>query len=163
MKNRFFPCPDQLKYTVIGQRLLTRPSSQPCMETEEFNLLQKMLNAIGEERYKDAAEVKVKLSHLIQNGIAPSYKTLILNKESTTMTTTATGISDETTTGVSEDYTTPSLPRDSGLEAIQCGNASPGIQVPQDADGHWRDWIPSYRLVENGLGTLQGSHLSSNF
>ncbi|KAF7123496.1 hypothetical protein RHSIM_Rhsim12G0084600 [Rhododendron simsii] len=56
------------------------------------------------------------------------FHLLIEDKESTTMTTTATGISDETTTGVSEDHTTPSLPRDSGLEAIQCGNASPGIQ-----------------------------------
>ncbi|KAE9457007.1 hypothetical protein C3L33_11081, partial [Rhododendron williamsianum] len=40
---------DGLLFTEMDQ-----PSSQPCIETEEFNLLQKMLNAVGEERYKDA-------------------------------------------------------------------------------------------------------------
>ncbi|KAH7849069.1 hypothetical protein Vadar_012493 [Vaccinium darrowii] len=43
---------------------LDRPSSQPCIETMEFNLLQSMLNAVVEERYKDAAELKAKLTQL---------------------------------------------------------------------------------------------------
>ncbi|KAJ7966787.1 bifunctional nuclease 2-like [Quillaja saponaria] len=34
---------------------LDRPSGQPCLETKEFNLLHNMLNAVVEERYKDAA------------------------------------------------------------------------------------------------------------
>jgi len=43
---------------------LDRPNSQPCIETKEFNLLQSMLNAVVEERYKDAAELKAKLTQL---------------------------------------------------------------------------------------------------
>ncbi|KAG5543147.1 hypothetical protein RHGRI_016034 [Rhododendron griersonianum] len=45
---------DGLLFTEMDQ-----PSSQPCIETEEFNLLQKMLNAVGEERYKDAGVLRV--------------------------------------------------------------------------------------------------------
>ncbi|KAJ7957784.1 bifunctional nuclease 2-like [Quillaja saponaria] len=45
-----FPGSDGLLFTELD-----RPSGQPCLETKEFNLLHNMLNAVVEERYKDAA------------------------------------------------------------------------------------------------------------
>ncbi|XP_028766044.1 bifunctional nuclease 1 isoform X2 [Neltuma alba] len=41
---------------------LDRPSSQPCAETQEFNLLHNMMKAVVEERYKDAALWRDKLN-----------------------------------------------------------------------------------------------------
>uniref|UniRef100_A0A7N0TZR2 BFN domain-containing protein n=1 Tax=Kalanchoe fedtschenkoi TaxID=63787 RepID=A0A7N0TZR2_KALFE len=41
---------------------LDKPSGQPCSETEEFDLLRNMLIAADEERYKDAAEWRNKLT-----------------------------------------------------------------------------------------------------
>ncbi|XP_042441122.1 bifunctional nuclease 2-like isoform X1 [Zingiber officinale] len=43
---------------------LDRPDGQPCMETEEFGLIQNMLNAAIEERYKDAAQWRDQLLQL---------------------------------------------------------------------------------------------------
>ncbi|KAL6995718.1 Bifunctional nuclease 2 [Sarracenia purpurea var. burkii] len=43
---------------------LDRPSSQPCIETKEFNLMRNMLDAVVEERYSDAAEWRDKLTQL---------------------------------------------------------------------------------------------------
>lgn len=36
---------------------LCRPTGQPCIETEEFDLVRNMTIAIGEERYQDAGIV----------------------------------------------------------------------------------------------------------
>lgn len=41
---------------------LDEPSGKPCLEAEEFSLLQSMLKAAGEERYKDAASWRDKLN-----------------------------------------------------------------------------------------------------
>lgn len=43
---------------------LDRPSSKPCIEATEFNLLRNMLDAAGEERYQDAAQWRDKLMQL---------------------------------------------------------------------------------------------------
>ncbi|XP_057428285.1 bifunctional nuclease 1-like [Lotus japonicus] len=43
---------------------MDRPNGQPCVETEEFNLLHNMLKAVGEERYKDAALWRDRLNQL---------------------------------------------------------------------------------------------------
>ncbi|GAB2267686.1 Bifunctional nuclease 2 [Dionaea muscipula] len=43
---------------------LDRPNGQPCTETIEFNLLRNMLDAAGEERYKDAAQWRDELTRL---------------------------------------------------------------------------------------------------
>ncbi|XP_019415390.1 PREDICTED: bifunctional nuclease 1-like [Lupinus angustifolius] len=41
---------------------MDRPSGKPCTETKEFNLLHKMLKAVVEERYQDAALWRDKLN-----------------------------------------------------------------------------------------------------
>lgn len=41
---------------------LDRPSGQPCIETKEFNLVRNMLIAAVEERYRDAAQWRDKLT-----------------------------------------------------------------------------------------------------
>jgi len=43
---------------------LDRPSGQPCVETKEFNLVRNMLIAAVEERYRDAAQWRDKLTQL---------------------------------------------------------------------------------------------------
>jgi bifunctional DNase/RNase len=43
---------------------LDRPSGQPCIETKEFDLVRNMLIAAVEERYRDAAQWRDKLSQL---------------------------------------------------------------------------------------------------
>ncbi|PKA65279.1 Bifunctional nuclease 1 [Apostasia shenzhenica] len=43
---------------------LDRPDGQPCMETEEFDLIRNMLIAAVEERYRDAAQWRDKLFQL---------------------------------------------------------------------------------------------------
>ncbi|MFS7890122.1 putative bifunctional nuclease domain-containing protein [Helianthus anomalus] len=43
---------------------LDRPSGQPCVETKEFNLVRNMLVAAVEERYRDAAQWRDKLTQL---------------------------------------------------------------------------------------------------
>ncbi|KAA8528674.1 hypothetical protein F0562_036029 [Nyssa sinensis] len=43
---------------------LDRPSGQPCIETKEFNLVRNMLIAAVEERYRDAAQWRDKLTQL---------------------------------------------------------------------------------------------------
>jgi len=43
---------------------LDRPNGQPCVETKEFNLVRNMLVAAVEERYRDAAQWKDKLTQL---------------------------------------------------------------------------------------------------
>ncbi|XP_057973542.1 bifunctional nuclease 1-like [Malania oleifera] len=43
---------------------LDRPSGQPCVETTEFNLVRNMLIAAVEERYRDAAQYRDKLTQL---------------------------------------------------------------------------------------------------
>ncbi|KAI3736965.1 hypothetical protein L2E82_26955 [Cichorium intybus] len=43
---------------------LDRPSGQPCVETKEFNLIRNMLIAAVEERYRDAAQWRDKLTQL---------------------------------------------------------------------------------------------------
>ncbi|KAI4321607.1 hypothetical protein MLD38_034970 [Melastoma candidum] len=43
---------------------LDRPNGQPCIETKEFNLVRNMLIAAVEERYRDAAQWRDKLSQL---------------------------------------------------------------------------------------------------
>ncbi|XP_041017843.1 bifunctional nuclease 2-like isoform X2 [Juglans microcarpa x Juglans regia] len=43
---------------------MDRPSGQPCIETKEFNLVRNMLIAAVEERYRDAAQWRDKLSQL---------------------------------------------------------------------------------------------------
>nr|GMC50386.1 bifunctional nuclease 2-like isoform X1 [Ipomoea batatas] len=43
---------------------LDRPTGQPCIEAEEFILLRNMLIAAAEERYKDAALWRDKLTQL---------------------------------------------------------------------------------------------------
>ncbi|KAK4752796.1 hypothetical protein SAY87_021594 [Trapa incisa] len=43
---------------------LDRPSGQPCFETEEFSLVQNMMTAAVEERYREAAQWKDKLNQL---------------------------------------------------------------------------------------------------
>ncbi|XP_021892790.1 bifunctional nuclease 1 [Carica papaya] len=50
------PASDGLLFTELD-----RPSGQPCLDTTEFNLLSKMLEAVGEERYDEAAEWRDKL------------------------------------------------------------------------------------------------------
>ncbi|KAG6473477.1 hypothetical protein ZIOFF_067393 [Zingiber officinale] len=50
---------------------LDRPDGQPCMETEEFGLIQNMLNAAIEERYKDAG----KTFFFISSNVADDYST----------------------------------------------------------------------------------------
>ncbi|KAJ0570925.1 putative bifunctional nuclease domain-containing protein [Helianthus annuus] len=49
--------PDGLTY-----KELDRPSGQPCVETKEFNLVRNMLIAAVEERYRDAAQWRDKLT-----------------------------------------------------------------------------------------------------
>ncbi|KAG6699299.1 hypothetical protein I3842_08G061300 [Carya illinoinensis] len=41
---------------------MDRPSGQPCIETKEFDLVRNMLIAVVEERYRDAAQWRDKLS-----------------------------------------------------------------------------------------------------
>lgn len=53
------PASDGLLFTELD-----RPSDKPCIETIEFNLLRNMLDAAGEERYKDAAQWRDKLTEL---------------------------------------------------------------------------------------------------
>ncbi|GAB4852046.1 Bifunctional nuclease 1 [Ancistrocladus abbreviatus] len=53
------PGSDDLLFTELD-----RPSSQPCLETTEFNLLRNMLDAAIEERYRDAAHWRDKLTQL---------------------------------------------------------------------------------------------------
>lgn len=43
---------------------LDRPNGQPCVETKEFNLVRNMLIAAVEERYRDAAQWRDKLTQL---------------------------------------------------------------------------------------------------
>ncbi|KAI3821017.1 hypothetical protein L1987_08573 [Smallanthus sonchifolius] len=43
---------------------LDRPSGRPCVETKEFNLVRNMLIAAVEERYRDAAQWRDKLTRL---------------------------------------------------------------------------------------------------
>ncbi|XP_052202556.1 bifunctional nuclease 1-like isoform X2 [Diospyros lotus] len=43
---------------------LDRPTGQPCIETKEFNLVRNMLIAAVEERYRDAAQWRDKLTQL---------------------------------------------------------------------------------------------------
>ncbi|XP_071733218.1 bifunctional nuclease 2-like isoform X2 [Rutidosis leptorrhynchoides] len=43
---------------------MDRPSGQPCVETKEFNLIRNMLIAAVEERYRDAAQWRDKLTQL---------------------------------------------------------------------------------------------------
>ncbi|KAJ0962573.1 hypothetical protein J5N97_027695 [Dioscorea zingiberensis] len=43
---------------------LDRPDGQPCLETKEFNLVRNMLIAAVEERYRDAAQWRDKLTQL---------------------------------------------------------------------------------------------------
>ncbi|CAI9753418.1 unnamed protein product [Fraxinus pennsylvanica] len=43
---------------------LDRPTGKPCLETEEFNLLRNMLIAAVEERYRDAALLRDRLTQL---------------------------------------------------------------------------------------------------
>ncbi len=45
-------------------RELDRPSGQPCIETKEFDLVRNMLIAAVEERYRDAAQWRDKLTQL---------------------------------------------------------------------------------------------------
>ncbi|KAF5455880.1 hypothetical protein F2P56_025411 [Juglans regia] len=53
------PASDGLLFTEMD-----RPSGQPCIETKEFNLVRNMLIAAVEERYRDAAQWRDKLSQL---------------------------------------------------------------------------------------------------
>ncbi|KAK9742675.1 hypothetical protein RND81_03G190300 [Saponaria officinalis] len=53
------PASDVLSFTELD-----RPSGQPCVETTEFNLMRNMLDAALEERYKDAAQWRDKLTQL---------------------------------------------------------------------------------------------------
>ncbi|GMH13904.1 hypothetical protein Nepgr_015745 [Nepenthes gracilis] len=53
------PASDGLLFTKLD-----RPSGQPCIEANEFNLLCNMLDAVSEERYKDAAQWRDKLTQL---------------------------------------------------------------------------------------------------
>lgn len=53
------PASDGLLFTEMD-----RPSGQPCVETKEFNLVRNMLIAVVEERYRDAAQWRDKLSQL---------------------------------------------------------------------------------------------------
>ncbi|XP_031403858.1 bifunctional nuclease 2-like [Punica granatum] len=53
------PASDGLLFTELD-----RPSGQPCIETKEFNLVRNMLIAAVEERYRDAAQWRDKLSQL---------------------------------------------------------------------------------------------------
>eukprot|EP00262_Sarcandra_glabra_P009562 TRINITY_DN2398_c1_g1_i1.p1 TRINITY_DN2398_c1_g1~~TRINITY_DN2398_c1_g1_i1.p1 ORF type:complete len:329 (+),score=46.82 TRINITY_DN2398_c1_g1_i1:209-1195(+) len=46
---------------------LDRPNGQPCVETKEFGLVRNMLIAAVEERYRDAAQWRDKLSQLRSN------------------------------------------------------------------------------------------------
>ncbi|KAI7751744.1 hypothetical protein M8C21_015693 [Ambrosia artemisiifolia] len=55
LANQSFP--DGLTY-----KELDRPSGQPCVETKEFNLVRNMLIAAVEERYRDAAQWRDKLT-----------------------------------------------------------------------------------------------------
>ncbi|XP_038716696.1 bifunctional nuclease 1-like [Tripterygium wilfordii] len=50
------PASDGLLFTELD-----RPSSQPCLDTEEFNLVSNMIKAAVEERYGDAAQWRDKL------------------------------------------------------------------------------------------------------
>lgn len=55
---------------------MDRPSDQPCAETEEFNLLHNMLQAVVEERYKDAALWRDKLNqHRAGKNVKNRYGT----------------------------------------------------------------------------------------
>ncbi|PWA54953.1 Bifunctional nuclease domain-containing protein [Artemisia annua] len=47
---------------------LDRPSGQPCVETKEFNLVRNMLLAAVEERYRDAAQWRDKLTQFRSKG-----------------------------------------------------------------------------------------------
>ncbi|KAJ8442562.1 hypothetical protein Cgig2_026504 [Carnegiea gigantea] len=59
------PASDDLLFTELDRyRHWTRPSDKPCIETIEFNLLRNMLDAAGEERYKDAAQWRDRLTEL---------------------------------------------------------------------------------------------------
>ncbi|PNX94656.1 bifunctional nuclease 1-like protein [Trifolium pratense] len=54
-----------IQFPGFDGRLLTemdKPNGQPCAETDEFNLLNNMLKAVGEERYSDAALWRDKLN-----------------------------------------------------------------------------------------------------
>ncbi|GMY28370.1 bifunctional nuclease 1-like [Fagus crenata] len=53
------PASDGLLFTEMD-----RPNGQPCIETKEFNLVRNMLIAAVEERYRDAAQWRDKLSQL---------------------------------------------------------------------------------------------------
>ncbi|KAF3974952.1 hypothetical protein ACB098_01G051100 [Castanea mollissima] len=53
------PASDGLLFTEMD-----RPTGQPCIETKEFNLVRNMLIAAVEERYRDAAQWRDKLSQL---------------------------------------------------------------------------------------------------
>uniref|UniRef100_A0A7N1A4S3 BFN domain-containing protein n=1 Tax=Kalanchoe fedtschenkoi TaxID=63787 RepID=A0A7N1A4S3_KALFE len=46
----------------VNGLLFDQPSGHPCSETEEFDLLRNMLIAVDDERYKDAAEWRDKLT-----------------------------------------------------------------------------------------------------
>ncbi|XP_019059051.1 PREDICTED: bifunctional nuclease 1-like isoform X2 [Tarenaya hassleriana] len=50
------PASDGLLFTELD-----RPSSQPCLDTKEFNLLSNMMQAVDQERYDEAAEWRDKL------------------------------------------------------------------------------------------------------
>ncbi|KAK9080326.1 hypothetical protein SSX86_000084 [Deinandra increscens subsp. villosa] len=58
-KLAFQSSPDGLTF-----KELDRPSGQPCVETKEFNLVRNMLIAAVEERYRDAAQWRDKLTRL---------------------------------------------------------------------------------------------------
>ncbi|KAL1811566.1 hypothetical protein ACET3Z_021631 [Daucus carota] len=60
------PLSDGIVSTELDPKL-DRPSGQPCLETEEFNLLRNMWVAAAEERYDDAAEWREKLSEFRSN------------------------------------------------------------------------------------------------
>ncbi|KAJ8641362.1 hypothetical protein MRB53_018056 [Persea americana] len=53
------PLSDGLLFTELD-----RPDGQPCVETKEFNLVRNMLIAAVEERYRDAAQWRDKLTQL---------------------------------------------------------------------------------------------------
>lgn len=53
------PASDGLLFTELD-----RPSGQPCVETKEFDLVRNMLIAAVEERYRDAAQWRDKLTQL---------------------------------------------------------------------------------------------------
>ncbi|XVE69836.1 hypothetical protein DITRI_Ditri10aG0023700 [Diplodiscus trichospermus] len=50
------PASDGLLFTELD-----RPSGQPCLDSEEFNIVRDLNEAINQERYKDAAELRDKL------------------------------------------------------------------------------------------------------